>query len=330
MNIRPEDRAKSAVMLVLIVVVMAYAVKTFLGARHSHPAPITTASVTSSAMPAGHAPPAPGAAALATPATQEQKIALAALYLDGVTAPLTRDPFKPPLGIFVPPPPVKKVSGPLPPQGPIRLPAPVAPPPLQAVTLKGVIDGTPPMAVLELGSEIHYVQSGGTIQPGASLSRVTEAGVVIRSQGRDIPLQVGHTYQPAPSVAGGLNVRPLPSPPPAAGPRSAAEGSVISDSAASGTGITELPPPEWVLPGRVPYQIASLTVPAAPSSEVRAHDSGASSTAISRKPAASIHAHRRRHHRHHRRRHRRHRHPHKTVAITPHAAAAQAAPPTRK
>lgn len=313
MQIKPEERAKAFVLVIGTVLALAFAAKTVLGAKQPAPAP-SPASTTASRPVAG-TPAATSAARV--PASAQQAQAVADLYTaETGTVPAMRDPFKPPVTVFAAP--VKKAAPVLPTKLP---PAIVKPPSLPAVALKGVIDGDPPIAVFESSAGTQYVKKGEPLAPGTQLAHISEAGVVLRFRGKDIALMVGHSIAPIENTADGLNVRPV-LPAPAPGPGRSLERATITSAPpsaqSSGTGITEISQSEVQLPGKVPFQIASVNIPAAPSIDVSgpATPQPEKRTTTVRQTGSTVSRHRVRRHKHrrHRKHGRHHRHRHRHAA----------------
>src|ERR1051325_10927718 len=96
MQLKPEERSKAILCVLGSVIALGFAVKTVLGAKPQpipQPASSSTSTVSASITPAS-------AVAMATP---QQSDAVAQLYMQGsAPAPMTRDPFKPPVAVYVP------------------------------------------------------------------------------------------------------------------------------------------------------------------------------------------------------------------------------------
>lgn len=215
MGINPNDRWKVAALVLVIVLVFGYGVKATLDRmaqiRSSQGAPAAgTGSTPQNMMIAssgGMASSGMAAARLPNPADLEDET--------GMHGPPGRDPFTPAKGQpdpnardqAAPPPRTRTESYPtqLIPRGQLfgggfgpSTPAPVAKPEAPAITLKGVLVGSTPMAVVEVNGQIFYKQQGERLPGGLTVGQITEAGIVLKGSGEDQRLQVGHTTRPAP------------------------------------------------------------------------------------------------------------------------------------
>lgn len=235
MVIRPEDRPRIVLLSLAIVGVVAYMlifVLPRLTRRRAMVAATSTPAATAFNAPAL----GPDLSGENVMARREQNPADIDAESSIPPAP-SRDPFTPPVRMLTasagPPPSVSRPPGkPVRPgpspglphwppstgslQGDGLSPAPVEPPPLPNVELKGVIAGEPAVAVVNVDGQTFYKQEGESLGQGLSLKKISEAGVVIQralpGSRKNYILAVGHALKAEPGrrAAPPLSTSPVP------------------------------------------------------------------------------------------------------------------------
>jgi hypothetical protein len=74
--------------------------------------------------------------------------------------------------------------------------APVLPPSWPLIELQGVVPGVPAIAVLKVGDQTYHKHEGDRLESGVIVARITEAGVILQLDRRNISLEIGHTTEP--------------------------------------------------------------------------------------------------------------------------------------
>jgi hypothetical protein len=200
MVIKPEEKQKAIVLGLGLVGVLLYFVVFVipkLGGPKADPAEAAAAeqaAATAAAAAAAQAAPVAGTTTTAAPID---------LYADlEAPIPATSDPFSP----LIPP----AGEGPVVPirQAPAMQSfaannlsgklgvAPVLPPSWPLIELQGVVPGEPAIAVLKVGDQTYHKHEGDRLDSGVVIARITEAGVILQLDKRNISLEIGHSTEP--------------------------------------------------------------------------------------------------------------------------------------
>lgn len=254
MNIRPEDRAKVAGIATVIAGLNGYVFATIVPKLSQGPGQVS---------PAKPAPPPPVAAATpALPPGQKSAIGVVDLPPKPELVALS-DPFTPPAGSVpepaAPPPAAKPAPQPHPgpsisavaahPAGPGQAPngavAPAgksAPPPLPDVELKGMIDGSPAIAVFQVDGATLSKRQGDTLAGAFRVGKISEDGVVLTAGKRAFHLELGKWTGGDPQApAGGPAAAPgQPGAPPYAGDSWAFTPNPAPDASSSAPGTVRM------------------------------------------------------------------------------------------
>ncbi len=232
MRVAAEDRTKVAFLLVAIIALLCYLLMVVL--------PQWLARIDASSAAVGDRSGQRKSASTDSRTTFADSTAVSpeadVLDIDSsVPVPSTRDPFRPPAGIAGA---AIRVTGDTAPvrydnrRPDMRLPgglnrfegmeSPLSiarvERPTPTVELKGVIPGDPSLAIVNIDGQLFYKYIGESVGDGWAISRITEAGILLRQGQSTLDLQVGHTVKPA--------AMPPPAPvrtPPAPRQRSATE-----------------------------------------------------------------------------------------------------------
>jgi len=200
-----RDRWKAVVLWALICAVLSYMAYV-----------ATTALAPAATLPVHAHDPAladPRVAALRQAADEEGD--------EAVGTPALRDPFARPAGVpAVAPPPrraatvpaplaveplLPSLAAPVPPTGtPVATPAASSAEPVPSITLKGVIAGEPPVAVVEVDGQTFYKLQGEQLgDERTTLVHISDGGIVVRAGSRNYTLDVGSSVRPVPPTLAG-------------------------------------------------------------------------------------------------------------------------------
>ena len=196
MVVRPEDKQKTTILVVVLVVVLAVIGFTLFKAMAGPGGDSNTA-----ADPVeGDGAPVENAASVRPERSRKTEL-MREVNLAGA------NPFHAIRGIGAPP---TRGGPPVIPGGGIGGPVEIYIP-LPASTLKGVIMGGdaigPNLAVMEISGEIQHMLEGENLYPGHRIQKIQEAGMTLSVDGVPVFIGLGETYQPVgPEVDG---VQPL-------------------------------------------------------------------------------------------------------------------------
>jgi len=216
MAIKPDEWPKAALLILGIVAALGFSGYTLWTLRRPAPAAVE-APARAEPGTALRAPTAAGTpegpAGLPGSYSQATQVDLGAEE-DYPIPPPTRDPFRPPPGAPLPagrktpaapspraPSPSVVLGSPLPgsqaaPGVPVPGPPAAERAPRPVVAVKGVVASRPAIAVLAVDGSTVFRQPGELVAEGIRLRRVTDAGVLLRIDGQEVFLRVGHSTEP--------------------------------------------------------------------------------------------------------------------------------------
>lgn len=213
---KPEDRLKVVGLSIAILITGAFIVYTIVRSMSPPQAPVAVVR-----------PGSAGATAIPPPRQLNPS------DVDESTASIpsaTRDPFKPIRPSILPgqpyasayPSPRRSSAKPYvmnPPTPPATV-QPILPPvtvqpgpgfnPTPSMRLKGIITGTPPVAVIQVGDQTFYRRPGESIIGGWTVKRINDSGALLQSGRRSLLLTIGGSVSPSELNMTGISPPPLP------------------------------------------------------------------------------------------------------------------------